>query len=44
MDLNLDCMVAMRISTEFAVGNDWTQCDDGTWSARIPGPLEWYEV
>ena len=43
-DLNLDCVVAVRIRTGIAVGIDWILCDDGTWSAGIPGPLEWCEV
>ena len=33
MNLNLDCMVAMRIRTGIVVGNDWTLSDAGTWSA-----------
>jgi hypothetical protein len=40
MDLNLDCMVAVRIRTGIAVGNDWTLCDTGTWCAGIPELLE----
>jgi len=43
-DLKMDCRVAMRIRTGIAVGNDWTLCDAGTWSAGLPGPLEWCEV
>ena len=34
-DLNLDCIVAMKIRTGIPVGNDWTLCDTRTWSAGI---------
>jgi len=37
-------MMAMRIRTGIAAGNEWTVCDAGTWSAGIPGHLEWCEV
>jgi hypothetical protein len=36
--------MAMRIRTGTAAGNDWTLCDPRTWSAGIPGLLEWCEV
>ena len=43
-DLNLDYMVATRICTGIATGNEWTLCDAGTWSEGITGPLELCEV